>query len=40
MFPGPKTTTYKLPALKAGTYFFHCDAHPTAMQGKLVVQSR
>ena len=40
VFPGPKTTTYKLPALKAGSYFFHCDAHATAMQGKLVVQSR
>jgi cytochrome c oxidase subunit II len=40
VFPGPQTTTYRLPALKAGTYFFHCDAHATAMQGKLVVQSR
>jgi cytochrome c oxidase subunit II len=40
VFPGPKTTTYQLPALKAGSYFFHCDAHATAMQGKLVVRSR
>ncbi len=39
-FPGPKTTTYKLPALKSGSYFFHCQVHPAAMQGKLVVQSR
>jgi cytochrome c oxidase subunit 2 len=39
LFAGPKTTTYKLPALKAGKYFFHCDAHQTAMQGQLVVQS-
>jgi cytochrome c oxidase subunit II len=40
LFPGPKETTYKLPALKAGSYFFHCDAHPGAMQGKLQVRSR
>jgi cytochrome c oxidase subunit 2 len=40
LFPGPKTETYRLPALKAGSYFFHCDAHPGAMQGKLVVRSR
>jgi cytochrome c oxidase subunit 2 len=40
VFPGPKTTTYQLPALKAGRYFFRCDAHATAMQGTLVVQSR
>jgi cytochrome c oxidase subunit 2 len=37
-FPGPKTTTYKLPALKSGSYFFHCQVHPAGMQGKLVVQ--
>jgi len=40
LFPGPRTTTYRLPALKAGSYFFHCDAHPTAMTGQLVVRSR
>jgi len=39
-FPGPKTTTYRLPALKAGSYFFHCAVHPGAMQGQLVVRSR
>jgi cytochrome c oxidase subunit II len=38
-FPGPKETTYKLPALKAGSYFFHCEVHPTAMQGKLQVRT-
>jgi plastocyanin len=37
-FPGPKTTTYRLPALKSGSYFFHCQVHPAGMQGKLVVQ--
>jgi cytochrome c oxidase subunit 2 len=40
VFPGPETHTYKLPALEAGSYFFHCDAHPTAMTGQLVVRSR
>jgi cytochrome c oxidase subunit II len=40
LFPGPKTESYRLPALKAGSYFFHCDAHPGAMQGQLVVRSR
>jgi len=40
VFPGPKTTTYQLPELKAGRYFFHCDAHTGSMTGQLVVQSR
>jgi cytochrome c oxidase subunit II len=39
VFPGPKTATYQLPALKTGSYFFHCDAHP-GMSGKLNVRSR
>jgi cytochrome c oxidase subunit II len=39
LFPGPQTTTYKLPALKAGSYFFHCDAHQ-GMTGELKVKSR
>jgi cytochrome c oxidase subunit 2 len=29
---------YSVPALKAGEYFFHCDVHPTAMKGKLIVR--
>jgi plastocyanin len=33
---GPATATYKIPALKAGTYYFHCDVHPT-MNGTVVV---
>lgn len=40
VFPGPETVTYQLPALKAGEYFFRCDAHPQAMTGQLVVRSR
>jgi plastocyanin len=35
---GPGTATYKVDALKAGTYFFHCDIHPTTMTGTFVVK--
>ena len=35
---GPDTTTYKIPALDAGTYFFRCDVHPTTMFGTLTVE--
>ena len=28
VFAGPKTMTYDVPALAAGTYYFHCDVHP------------
>jgi heme/copper-type cytochrome/quinol oxidase subunit 2 len=38
VFSGPQTTTYQLPALKAGSYFFRCDAHAQAMQGKLKIR--
>jgi cytochrome c oxidase subunit 2 len=38
-FPGPRTETYRLPALKAGSYYFHCDVHP-GMSGQLNVRSR
>lgn len=34
---GPATTTYDLPALAPGTYYFHCTVHPTTMTGTLVV---
>ncbi len=36
--PGPKVETYQVPAYKPGRYFFHCDAHPQAMTGTLVVK--
>ncbi len=35
---GPATTAYHVGALPAGTYFFRCDVHPTAMFGTFVVK--
>ena len=37
-FPGVASKTYPVPALKAGTYYFQCDVHPTAMFGTFVVK--
>lgn len=34
---GPATITYKVPALKSGTYYFRCDIHPGVMYGTFVV---
>lgn len=33
--PGPATETADVPPLDTGTYYFHCDAHPTTMTGQL-----
>jgi plastocyanin len=38
VFRGPRVVEQQVPALKAGDYFFHCDVHPRAMQGRLVVR--
>jgi plastocyanin len=38
VFRGPRVVEEQVPALKAGSYFFHCDVHPQALQGKLVVR--
>ncbi len=35
-FPGIATEEYQIPALEPGTYYFHCDVHPT-MSGTVVV---
>jgi plastocyanin len=35
---GPKTVDYKVGSLAVGTYHFHCDIHPTRMEGTLVVK--
>ncbi len=37
-FTGPATHTYQIPALKAGSYPFHCQVHPSAMTGTLTVK--
>lgn len=37
LISGPATTTYNVPALKAGTYYFHCAVHPTTMTGTITV---
>jgi plastocyanin len=38
LVPGPKTATFNVGALKAGTFAFHCEVHPGAMTGTLVVK--
>jgi plastocyanin len=37
IFPGPRSVTYEVPALPAGSYHFHCQVHPTDMQGRFIV---
>jgi plastocyanin len=37
-FIGPGKRDYQIPALKAGSYPFHCQVHPVAMTGTLTVQ--
>jgi plastocyanin len=38
IFGGPKTVTYSVPALPAGTYTFQCDVHPF-MNGTFTVEA-
>jgi len=33
LITGPATTTYHVPGLPPGAYYFHCDVHPTTMVG-------
>jgi cytochrome c oxidase subunit 2 len=35
---GPTVVVYHVPALPAGTYYFRCNVHPTAMHGTFVVK--
>ena len=35
---GPATKDYTFPAPPPGSYFFHCEVHPTQMKGTLVVK--
>jgi len=34
---GPRTVVYRIPALPAGLWTFHCDLHPDQMIGSVVV---
>jgi plastocyanin len=34
---GGSSTKYNVDPLQAGTYFFHCDIHPTTMTGTFIV---
>ena len=38
VFTGPKTVTLSVPGQPAGTYAFHCEVHPGAMEGTFVVK--
>jgi plastocyanin len=33
---GVKSVDYQIPALKPGSYYFHCDVHPD-MNGTVIV---
>jgi plastocyanin len=35
--PGPSTVKYNVGALPPGSYYFHCDYHPTQMNGTFAV---
>ena len=37
-FQGPQKKSYAVPALKAGTYAFLCQVHPSTMKGTLEVK--
>jgi plastocyanin len=37
LITGPGTTTYKVAPLTEGSYFFHCEVHPSTMTGKITV---
>ena len=37
VIPGGQTTTYSMPAMEAGEFYFQCDVHP-GMQGTVTVQ--
>jgi plastocyanin len=38
VFQGPATKTFTVGPFKAGTYAFHCEVHPSIMQGTFVVK--
>lgn len=38
IFVGPGTTSKDVPALRPGTYAFHCEVHPARMSGTFIVR--
>lgn len=38
LITGPGIKTLNVPALKPGTYAFHCKIHPTQMRGTFIVK--
>ena len=36
LVPAGELTTYRVNALDPGTYYFHCDVHPTTMTGTFI----
>ena len=38
VFAGPNTQTFTIPAQTPGSYAFHCQVHPSAMRGTLLVK--
>ncbi len=38
IFEGPKTIALNIPAQPPGTYAFHCEVHPSVMNGTYVVK--
>lgn len=38
IFTGPRTSTFTVPALRPGTFAFHCEVHPTLMRGTFIVK--
>ncbi len=37
-FAGPKTVTYEIPPIPAGSYTFYCKVHPGPMQGTFIAE--
>ena len=37
VFAGPKTMDYTVPAMAPGSYYFHCNVHPT-MTGTITAK--
>lgn len=38
IFTGPRTMTFDVAPIRAGTYAFHCEVHPSVMTGTFIVR--